>query len=655
MHRFLIPPRSTRPLRAVSMAMIALSAFAFRSATRADSPAPTPPAPAASALPVLDVRSVDGRFVPLNPGVDGALAVVFYSTECPISNAYSPTLRAIASASDGADRPLTLVGVCVDADLKAEDVAKHAREFGLTFPVVQDRDGSITARFAAKVTPEAFVYDASKKLRYRGRIDDQFAARGKRNARPQAHELQDAILAVREGRDVAADRVDAVGCPVPRLPDLASKPTYARDVAPILRANCVQCHRPGQVGPFALETYEQARKRASDIAGVTTERKMPPWKPAADFGPSLKHSKALTADEIATLAKWAEADAPGGDPAELAPAPVFSSDWALGTPDLVVETPSDFVIPAQGEDIYRCFVIPTNLPEDKYVSAIEYHPGNRKIVHHVLGYVDITGGARFKDEKESGPGYMCFSGPGVPTHGDLGGWAPGSEPAFLPEGVGRSLPKKADLVVQVHYHPSGKPETDRTIVGLYFSKTPIRQTLHWNAALNLGMKLPAGQPNIEIKANWEIPVDVTALGIAPHMHLLGRDMTMTATLPDGRNLDLIKINDWDFDWQNNYWFDRPIDLPKGSTLRVSAHFDNSSDNPRNPKNPPVEVRWGEGTTDEMCIGFLAMTKKGQDLTKPGERDDLNLIFGKQAEERIKKYEERRRKAAEEARAAKGGG
>ncbi len=249
---------------------------------------------------------------------------------------------------------------------------------------------------------------------------------------------------------------------------------------------------------------------------------------------------------------------------------------------------------------------------------------------------------------------MCFSGPGVPTHGDLGGWAPGVEPSFLPDGVGRSLPKKADVIVQVHYHPSGKPETDRTTIGLYFSKKPIQQTLHWNAALNIGMKLPAGRPNTEIKANWQVPVDVTALGIAPHMHLLGRDMTMTATLPDGRNLDLIKINDWDFDWQNNYWFDRPIDLPQGSTLRVIAHFDNSADNPRNPKSPPVDVKWGEGTTDEMCIGFLAMTKKGQDLTKPGEKDDLNQIFERQSEQRFKQYEERRRKEAEATRAGRGG-
>ena len=417
-------------------------------------PAP-PPAASAATLPVLDVRAADGRLVSLTPTAsNGVQAVIFYSTECPISNAFSPTLQAIIAAN--ADQPFSVVGVCVDADLKTDELTKHAQEFGLNFPVVQDKDGSITARFGAKMTPEVFVYDATRKLRYRGRIDDQFADRGKRNARPQTNELRDAVVAVLAGKEVAVAEVKAVGCPVPTV-DPAAKPTYTHDVAPLLRANCVQCHRPGQVGPFALETYEQARKRADDIASVTTERQMPPWKPAADFGPALKHSKALTGDEIAVLAKWAANGAEEGKAADLGPAPVFSDDWALGTPDLIVQTPEGFTIPAQGEDIYRCFVLPTDLPEDKYLRAIEYHPGNRKIVHHILGYVDVTGSARKKDEMEPGVGYMCFSGPGVPTHGDLGGWAPGVEPSFLPDGIARSLPKKADLVVQVHYHPSASP------------------------------------------------------------------------------------------------------------------------------------------------------------------------------------------------------
>ena len=617
--------------------------------TRADDAKPAA-SPATTGLPVTDVRAVDGQFVSLAaPAPEGATVVLFYSTECPISNAFSPTLEAIAKSQ--ADRPLTMVGICVDADLKADEVAKHAREFALNFPVTQDRDGTITARFGATVTPEVFVFDGKQQLRYRGRIDDTFAARGKRNAAHQTNELRDAVAAVLDGKEVAQAKVDAVGCPVPTAPDKPATLTYTHDVAPVLRANCVGCHRPDQVGPFALETYEQARKRAHDIASVTTDHLMPPWKPAANFGASFKHSKALTGDEIALLAKWAESGAPEGEAGGPRPrAGVIRPTGPWGRPTWSCKPPISPSPPRGRTSTAASWSRPTS-PPTNISAAIEYHPGNRKAVHHILGYVDVSGGGRIRDERDKEPGYMCFSGPGVPTVGDLGGWAPGFVPSFLPDGVGRSLPKKADVIVQVHYHPSGKPETDKTTVGLYFSKKPIRQILHWNAALNIGMKLPAGQPDIEVKANWQVPVDVTALGIAPHMHLLGKSMTMTATLPDGKTLDLIRIADWDFDWQNNYWFERPIDLPKGSTLRVVAHFDNSTGNPHNPKNPPVDVKWGEGTTDEMCIGFLAMTKKGQDLTKPGERDDLQKIFEKQGEERLRNYEERRRKEAQAARQA----
>jgi hypothetical protein len=389
-------------------------------------------------------------------------------------------------------------------------------------------------------------------------------------------------------------------------------------------------------------TYEQASKRAKDIARVVGDRHMPPWKPVPGFGPQLKHQKSLSEKEVATIVSWAEGGAPEGDPADLPPPAKFSDDWSLGTPDLVLEPAEDFRVPATGEDIYRCFVIPTDLPRDVDIAAVEFQPGNRRVVHHVLCYVDTTGQGRKRDEADPGPGYSCFSGPGVEIHGDLGGWAPGNEPNFLPESIGRTLPRKADVVMQVHYHASGKPESDRTRVGIYFSRKPIKQIMHWSGALNPGMKLPPGQSNTEIKAAWPVPIDLVGYAVTPHMHLLGRDMTMTLKLPDGRTLDLVKIDDWDFQWQNTYYFEQPIEIPKGSVLQVVAHYDNSAQNPRNPNHPPKEVAWGEATTDEMCVGFLAVTKKDQDLTRPGEKDDVLEIFHKQREEMRKQYEEKRK-------------
>lgn len=584
-------------------------------------------------------RGPDGQVVELKAPSGGLTTLIFYSTECPISNGYSPTLQRLASQF--ANKPVRFVGVCVDFDLSDADVLTHAKDFSLGFPVIPDRRGTLGALLKASVSPEAFVIDDQGRIRYHGRIDDQFVARRKANANPETHELQDAIQAVLDGHEIANADVPAIGCPIPERPVAATAgPTFASDVAQILQKNCQECHRKGQVGPFSLETYEQARKRADDIATIVADRGMPPWKPTPGFGPILKHDRSLADSEVAAIVAWADAGAPQGDPDKLPPAPTFAEDWALGTPDLVIETAADFAIPAAGPDIYRCFVVPTNLPNDVYVSAIEYRPGNRRVVHHMLAYVDVSGEARKKDAKDDGPGYECFSGPGIEIHGDLGGWAPGNEPSRLPDGIGRALPKGADVVVQIHYHPGGKPETDRSRIGLHFAKKPIKQTLHWSAAVDFGLKIPAGEANHLSKASLEVPVDMEAWAVTPHMHMIGRDMTLTVTYPDGSQRPLVKIEDWDFGWQNTYYFAEPVDLPKGSVVNLVAHFDNSSANPRNPNSPPKPIRWGEATTDEMSIGFIAVTKKGQDLTRPGAKDDLSEILDKQIQEARERGEKR---------------
>ncbi|MGE3820447.1 MAG: redoxin family protein [Isosphaeraceae bacterium] len=590
-------------------------------------------------------RGADGDVVSLKAAPGGVVTLIFYSSECPISNSYSPTLQRLSERF--ASKPVRFVGVCVDFDLTDADVLAHAKDFGLSFPVIRDRQGALGIRLGATISPEAFVIDDQGRVRYHGRIDDQFVARRQANANPVTHELRDAIEAVLEGREVAQAHVPAIGCPTPD--PLAAAPTYATDVASILQRNCLDCHRKGQVGPFALETYEQARKRAFDLATVVSERAMPPWKPTPGFGPTLRHDRSLVESEIATIVAWADAGAPLGDPSRIPDPPKFPEDWVLGTPDLVIEPAEDFAIPAGGPDLYRCFVIPTNLPKDVYVSAIEYRPGNRGVVHHMLAYVDTSGKAREKDARDPGPGYECFSGPGIEIHGDLGGWAPGNEPSRLPDGVGRSLPKGSDVVVQVHYHPNGKPETDRSRIGLHFSTKPVKRTLHWSAAVDFELKIPAGESNHTSRAAWEVPVDLEALAVTPHMHLLGRDMTMTVTYPDGRERPLVKIEDWDFAWQNTYYFEKPVDLPKGSVVRLVAHFDNSSSNPRNPNSPPQPVSGGEATTDEMSIGFIAVTKKGQDLTRPGEKDDLREILEPPREGAREREEDAARKRATGAR------
>jgi peroxiredoxin len=575
------------------------------------------------------LRGPGGERVDLTAPAGGVSVLVFYSTECPISNAYSPTLDELIARFRS--KPVKWFGICMDPDLSDAEVRTHARDFKLNFRVVRDRHGSFARKIGATMTPEAFVVDAAGRVRYHGRIDDQFVARRLRNANPSGAELRDAIAAVLAGDEVAEPHVAAVGCPIPELPAAVAHPTYTKEVAPILQKNCLECHRRGQVGPFALETYEQARKRAADIATVVEDRVMPPWKASPHVGVKFQDERLLPEKDISTLIAWAESAAPEGNPADLPPPPRFAEEWLLGTPDLVVDMGTDYPVPADGGDIYRCFVIPTRLEKDVYVTAAEYRPGNRRVVHHVLAYVDTSGKARERDQADPGPGYACFGGPGEPLHGDLG-WAPGIQPRVLPDGIGRSLPRGSDLIVQLHYHPSGKPEIDRTKIGLYFARKPIHQTLHWIPAFNPGMELPPGESNIEIKATWQVPVDLIGHAVTPHMHLLGRDIRMSLKFPDGREQDLIKIDDWDFNWQYSYFFEKPIDLPKGTEVNVVGHYDNTQSNPRNPNKPPKLVKWGEATTDEMCVGFIAVTKKGQDLTRAGEKDDLMEIFGKQMEE-----------------------
>jgi hypothetical protein len=373
-------------------------------------------------------------------------------------------------------------------------------------------------------------------------------------------------------------------------------------VAPILNANCVSCHRTGEIGPFALERYEDAKRWAANIVEVTQTKRMPPWKAVPGHGDFVGERR-LTDAQVKTLKAWADAGAPAGDLKQTAPAPRFAQGWMLGQPDLVLKMPQPWTVEADGKDLYRCFVLPTNLAQDVDVTAVEVRPGNKSVVHHVLIYVDTQGRARQKDAAEPGFGYTSFSGPGFTPDGEMGGWAPGNLPRHLPDGIGRPLPAGSDVILQVHYNPSGKQEQDATQIGLYFAKKPVAKRLRTFPVV-APVNIPAGEANHKTRATFPIPFDAQAITVMPHMHLLGRTIKMDVTAPDGATRPLIAINDWDFNWQDTYTYQQPVRLPKGGTITLEATYDNSTSNPRNPHSPPQPVRWGEKTTDEMCIGFI---------------------------------------------------
>jgi hypothetical protein len=395
-------------------------------------------------------------------------------------------------------------------------------------------------------------------------------------------------------------------------------PTFNRDVAPILYNNCSNCHRPGEVAPFALLTYDDAAKRAKQIAAVTQARFMPPWKAEPGYGHFLNERR-LTDQQIAIIREWATNGAPEGDASQKPAVPKFSNGWQAGEPDQVVAMAQPFSLPAEGPDVFRCFVIPLNAKEDEYVSMVEFRPGNHRVVHHSILFMDNTGQAR-KREKVPGQGYDCVGGPGLAISGGLGGWAPGASPTKLDDGISQIIPKGSDLVMQLHYHLSGKAEEDRSQVGITFSKTPPVRGLSLLTVGNASIDIPAGESQYVVNASATLPMDSEVIGVFPHAHYLCKDMKVDAKLPDGTVKPLIWIKDWDFNWQGSYRYETPLKLPKGTEIAMVYTYDNSASNPRNPSNPPREVRFGEQTTNEMAFTFVQVTVDSPALVADFQRD-----------------------------------
>jgi len=385
-------------------------------------------------------------------------------------------------------------------------------------------------------------------------------------------------------------------------------PTFSKDIAPIFQQNCQSCHRPGDIAPFPLLTYADAKPRAGMIKVMTSTKLMPPWK-AVDGCGEFKDERRLSEAQIATIGAWVANGAPEGNPADMPPALTFGSEWGLGTPDLVLANAEAFTPPPH-TDTYRCFTVPTNLTQDKWIRAVDTHPGDRGTVHHVLTFIDTTGDSVRLDEAEAGPGYTCFGGPGFNTTGTLGGWAPGQRPLELPENVAFQLPAASRLVMQVHYHPHNDTTVpDRTEIGVYYSDAVSPKQMIILPLVNQSFTIPPNDPSYRVDAAFPIPTPfaMKLWLVAPHMHLLGRKMKVEMTPRNGAAQCLIQIDDWDFNWQGSYLYQTPIDVPAGTRLSLTAHYDNSSNNPRNPNSPPKPVSWGEATTDEMCLAFVGVT------------------------------------------------
>lgn len=399
--------------------------------------------------------------------------------------------------------------------------------------------------------------------------------------------------------------------------------TFAHDIAPIIYENCAPCHRPGESGPFPLLRYEDVKKHAPEIADVTGRRSMPPWAPEAGYGDFLGERR-LTDTQIHLIADWVHQGAPEGNPSEVPPPPKFTEGWQLGPPDMILDAQSAYTMPASGPDVYWNFIFPVAMKSMRYVRAIEIRPGDKRIVHHANLYVDRARSAR-RQEMTPGKGFpgmdIVIDRPlSEPDDGHFLFWKPGGAPYVEPEGLAWRLDPDNDLVLNAHLRPTGKPEQVRPSIGLYFTdqpqeKFPMLIKLEHDGALDI----PPGNSDFLVSDDFRLPMDVDVLAVYPHAHYLGHVFEGYATLPNGQRKWLIRIPDWDPNWQGAYHYRQSIFLPKGTVISMRYHYDNSSANPRNPNQPPRRVVGGNQATDEMGHLWLQVLPKPDMITVNGDR------------------------------------
>jgi len=422
------------------------------------------------------------------------------------------------------------------------------------------------------------------------------------------------------------------------LPLAAQSVTFNKEVAPIVFRYCSPCHRPGEAAPFPLLSYGDVRKHALQIVAVTERRFMPPWPPEPGYG-DFAGDRRLTAEQLNLIAEWVKAGGPEGEPSDLPAQPLFSEGWQIGTPDLIVQMPKPYRLGASGGDVFRNFVIPVDLREAKYVHGIELRPGNKRVVHHANIWIDRRQWLRQRDGTDGQPG---FPGMDVPTEARSDSfdpdshflfWKPGTALKPEPDDMGWQLEPGTDLILNVHLQPSGKEEMIQPQVGFYFtSQRPSRYPMLVQLEHDGALDIPPGAQRFEVTDHLILPIDLEVLAIYPHAHYLGKEVESWATLPDGSRRWLIKISDWDINWQAVYTYRNPIQLPKGSKVEMRVTYDNSTSNPRNPNQPPRRVRAGPRSQDEMGHVWL------QVLPGKDSREDPRVTLQEAVmQRRLEKY------------------
>lgn len=525
------------------------------------------------------------------------LVVAFLGTECPLVKLYSKRVQEMSN--EFADRGVAFVGINSNQQDSLSEMAHFAKTHGITFPLLKDPGNRIADEFGAARTPEIFVFDDSRQLRYHGRIDDQYTY-GIQRPQVEHDYLREAIAALLKEKSVPIPETETIGCLIGRVtkPDPNSEVTYSKQISRIFQKRCVECHRAGDIAPFTLTNYDDAVGWAEMIAEVVEQQRMPPWHASPDHGDFVNDAR-MTDEEKTLINDWVASGAPEGDRSELPPPREFVEGWRIGEPDLIVKmSEKPFNVPAEGEVRYQYFKVDPGFKEDKWIQAAQCRPGNRSVVHHII--VAVAGDRRSQ-------------------HGLQSEWltatAPGARPLELPVGMAKRIPAGAQLVFQMHYTPNGTAQQDLSSVGFIFAdpKT-VKKEVVTQQASQPRFVIPPKASNHEVTATRTINQDTLMLAMFPHMHLRGKAFRYTATYPDKREEILLDVPNYDFNWQNAYAFKQPKLLPAGTKLTCVAHFDNSTGNLANP-DPTKSVRWGDQTWEEMMIGYYDMVLADQDLTK----------------------------------------
>lgn len=547
-------------------------------------------------IPDLEFTTVRGETHRLSDFTAGHQATVIALTEtgCPVAQKYLPRLKRLAERFGKHNVAMLLVNTS-SADEPGE-LREYVKDRGIGVPYIHDPEKRIAGVLGAMTTTDAFVLDRARTLQYRGAVDDQYGI-GYIKPEPRRTHLLNAVGAVREGRRPQTPATWAPGCELAMDGEGGgAEPkrelTYHGRIARIVNRHCVECHREGGIAPFSLMSYDDLVGHRGMVRKMVSTGRMPPWFAAEHTGPWANDRTMPEADREALLT-WLEGDRPKGDPADAPVPPRFPDGWTIGEPDVVLELPEAFDVPADGLVPYKYAKVETDFGEDKWVKAMEIRPTQRQVVHHSLVLMRRDKKGPFSRKKRERDGLNGF----------FAAYVPGNSYRVYRDGLAKRLPAGATLIFQMHYTPNGRAVSDRTQLGLIFADEPPRHEVRTHGIANREIRIPAGAAEHAETAQVPVPRDIRLLSLMPHMHYRGKAFRYELVEPDGETRRLLDVPSYDFNWQLSYRFAEPPLIERGSRIEVTGWYDNSAGNPANP-DPTRTVTWGLQSVEEMLIGYV---------------------------------------------------